>query len=845
MNSAVPPDNELLSSLLIEWEDSFQRGHDVPAEELARNHPELIPALSRAIAALKQVAWLQDPLDGEPSPPVSDARTPKAGPTLAGRYRLDVLVAEGGFGQVWRGYDTELQRSVAIKIPKPGRLLSRNAFLAEARRVARLTHDGIVPVYDCGSEGDSCFIISEYVDGGTLADRIAAKPGPTAEEVVRWVSDVADALEFAHLSGVIHRDVKPANILIDQHGRAKLADFGIAASASTAGDRSPSLGTLRYMPPESLAGRQSDHRGDIFSLGIVLHEALTGSVPYSSDDAVGLRREILAGRPPCSRAMPPELLAVCRRALNGDPHLRHTSAAAFAADARRAIGRSGTRRYRPVTAVGFAGLLVVATGIGLRHSLMQPARHSIAPPETVVAPPRDPSGPSPGRVDLVGFDGRTALQGEMPSAWIRPGTFAEITSAGFVVFPRLPESAYVLEIDLTFRTAKGRIDVACGERRAGHNLALGGLWPQDSEQTSVPCRLFRNEGFCVRWWDETFFPVDERLRLRLVVADDHRALMHRGVTVLRADGDTAECALRIDATDDANVTIHRLVCRQVTLDDCRQAGVPFPRRQIGCDVEGTRRRLETRHPPGPADAPAEGSSFVVADLGMPLRWVEPTEYVMGTDVAPWEVAGLGHEAVRLTRGYWIGAYEVSQEQWTKVLGSNPSRVTGSPFLPVNNISWSEARAFCEALTKRERAGNRCPNGYEYRLPTEAEWEWACRAGTDLAAPVPPSELALPGGASGGLVEIGGTPANAWGLHEMIGNVEEWCLDAWQAYPATSTEPTIDRYCRGEPGIGEFSVRGGGFWLTEAAATSFGRTRRQDVAGGFRGCRVVLGPVRPR
>ena len=354
MNSANPPNRELLAELLLRWEDLYERGQDTPAEELARDHPDLIAELARRIRALKTVAWIQKPLDDDP-PDDEPSQGPADPKTLANRYRLDELIAEGGFARVYRAYDLELQRTVAVKVPKPERLHSGEAFLAEARRVARLKHDGIVAVYDCGLENGSCFIVSEYLDGGSLADRIV-KQKPSQEEAIRWVAEVAEALDFAHMSGVVHLDLKPANILIDQHGRAKLADFGIAQSATKTGEFASSLGTLRYMAPEGLHGDAADHRNDIFSLGIVLHEALTGSIPYSSHDPSVLRREITAGRLNCSKNIPKPLLAICRKALSHSPHQRHASATQFAAELRR-VG-SLRKGFVNWAGVAIAGMLM-------------------------------------------------------------------------------------------------------------------------------------------------------------------------------------------------------------------------------------------------------------------------------------------------------------------------------------------------------------------------------------------------------------------------------------------------------------------------------------------------------
>jgi len=376
-------DEDLLGDLLLRWEELRDCGQESPASELAKDHPHLIQELESRITRLKRAAWLDRPSDDDP--PESNDPGPQPSPPsklLANRYRLDELIAEGGFAQVFRAYDRELQRTVAIKLPKPSRLESTETFLAEARRVARLKHPHMVQVYDVGVDGPTCFIVSEYIEGGSLADRLV-HTRPAKDQVVRWIADIADALEYAHLNGVIHRDIKPANILIDHHGRALLADFGIAQSASKTGKFAPSLGTLRYMSPEQLEGKASDHRSDIFSLAVVLHEALTGQLPYSSTDPNVLRKEIASGSASKFTAIPGELDTICRKALSKSLHDRYKSATGFAAEIRKTLGNPSRSVWWPLA---ISVLAVSAFAVPLtRMAVKQPVVLKTRSPEEALA----------------------------------------------------------------------------------------------------------------------------------------------------------------------------------------------------------------------------------------------------------------------------------------------------------------------------------------------------------------------------------------------------------------------------------------------------------------------------
>jgi Flp pilus assembly protein TadD len=217
-----------------------------------------------------------------------------------------------------------------------------------------------------------------YAPGGSADSRLKGAWGGagaaparlfSAAETLAIAYNTASALAHIHAAGEYHFDVKPANILVDHHGRAKLADFGIAQSASTVVDSRLSLGTLRYMSPEQLEGKAVDHRSDIFSLGIVLHELLTGEMPYGSLEPQALRRDILAGTPRLSAGLPRGYEAICRKALSRDPHKRQASAAEFAAELRRVGDRDVKGRAWVVALMSL--MLVTAAGVAASRLLQK------------------------------------------------------------------------------------------------------------------------------------------------------------------------------------------------------------------------------------------------------------------------------------------------------------------------------------------------------------------------------------------------------------------------------------------------------------------------------------------
>src|SRR5579871_5045238 len=218
-----------------------------------------------------------------------------AAPTtrVDGRYTLEREIGHGASARVWVAFDTVLERRVAIKMldgPVGADREHVERFRREARAVARLRHPHIVGVLDSGEHDGVPFIVFEYVEGETLKERIRRVGRLTITEAVAIAIEVSRALDAAHASGVVHRDVKPQNILLDPEGGAKVTDFGIARSGGeeslTLGGRV--LGTTEYVSPEQAIGAEVTGQSDIYSLGIVLYESLTGSVPFSGPSHIAV-----------------------------------------------------------------------------------------------------------------------------------------------------------------------------------------------------------------------------------------------------------------------------------------------------------------------------------------------------------------------------------------------------------------------------------------------------------------------------------------------------------------------------------------------------------------------------
>jgi beta-lactam-binding protein with PASTA domain/predicted Ser/Thr protein kinase len=261
---------------------------------------------------------------------------PQKGTMVDERYRLDRKIGSGGMADVWLADDTELDRQVAIKIlhdrfAQDAEFVQR--FQREAQSAAGLQHPNVVGIFDRGAFDGTYFIAMEYVDGPSLKDLV--KGGMGIQDAINFTRQILNAARFAHRKGIVHRDLKPQNVLIDDEGRARVTDFGIARAGENSDITATGsvMGTAQYISPEQAQGKDTTPRSDIYSIGVILYEALTGRVPFHGDSAVAVALKQVSEAPRRPSAInpnvPPALDAVVMRALAKDPDARFKDADAF------------------------------------------------------------------------------------------------------------------------------------------------------------------------------------------------------------------------------------------------------------------------------------------------------------------------------------------------------------------------------------------------------------------------------------------------------------------------------------------------------------------------------------
>ncbi len=810
-----------------------------------------------------------------------------------GPYRILRLLGRGGMGEVYEAEHRDLRTRHALKLISPeivDRPDAKERFKREARVMARLRHPNIVHVDDFGELDGRIWLRMDLIEkadmGGrglagagldgvqavSLADLSRGKPLPSGftREII---AQVLKGLSYAHKEGVVHRDLKPSNILLQANDSEsnclipKITDFGLVSlvgadwfqsqvqltvaqsavgstgspqvdpdatwldsgsGASSAGSSTEAmLGTVAYMSPEQKKGGAVDARSDLYAVGKIVFQMLTGQdnvgFEMPSDLVPGLDpawddwvKRAVASRPErrwdTAEAMRDTMPGANDPPPTADSNDEMTApdsvavAKARSGEAQAGAGRKPSRR----PAGRRSGLLLAGLGIVLVSTLL------------FVYSKRGTTEPDSGFAA-----GATAAEpSEAARAQAVEVEVAAPTKGGLSVNVE-PEDANV--------TVEGLIE--------GHR---GDLHLEAVEAGSYGLRVDRAgfKGFS----EEIVIVAGEMKQLPPVRLEKEPAVIEvktdpAGAAVFRDGEAIGKTPLRLDALEDGESVRLRLAkdgYADGTLSAVAEAGRTIPLYAAMREYHG----------------PAFGRDWqfqLTRNVSLSMKWIPEGEFLMGSP--PTEQGRMVDERqhkVRLTDGFWMGQFEVTQAEWVAVMQTNPSQGKFSTFSdpmrqPVERVTWNEAMEFCRRLNQAARTAKKLPPGYIYSLPTEAQWEYACRAGTttrfyggDSLSDL--NRIAWTHANKNNIFkltrEVGQKTPNDFGLYDITGNVWEWCLtDLTDGYP---TEPQVNpRGLRGGP---IRTIRGGS-WADypEKCRTAFRGGVQPNTRKAFIGFRVALIP----
>ncbi len=731
------------------------------------------------------------------------------------RYEVRGKLGQGGFGAVYRVFDRKMECDKALKVlPEAvaSDIEAMENIRKEAVTMAKLNHPNIVRIFEFQDKGAIKYIDMEFVDGKSLTELKLAAPDKRLPEIeVKTIGlKIAKGLAYAHKQGVIHRDIKPPNILVNTEGEPKITDFGIAETVKSSMSRianSGSSGTLVYMSPEQIRGKNVGRESDIYSFGVVLYELLTGTPPFSRGD---ISYQVLNEAPEPMEGISGEMSQVVMRCLEKEYQVRFRGfeavLEALNGDALRAsnpsipekISSSSSDGSKPggpppilKWGMGLAGLMVIFLGLFFggywdADKAREPVRVQAEPAVTAEAPvPVSSAGKlvvttTPGGATVSFLIGSHAYQDNMS---LEIGSYKiRVAKTGY-----LPQEKWVT----VEKGQTARVSVTLKEKvQPGHLYAS--TTPTDAVVRILNIKPRFTPGMAL-----------EPGRYHLSVSRAGYETKKEWITLTKGQEYTAE------------VVLARIVSK------------------------------------GPAVK-------ISNSLGMQLVYIKPGTFMMGS---PSGESGRDDDErqhrVTLTKGYYLQTTEVTQGQWKAVMGGNPSKFKNcGADCPVEKVSWEDAQEFIRKLNTKE-------GGTHYRLPTEAEWEYASRAGSTTALYT--GDLVIKGANNGPALDpiawYGGNScvdyeggydssdwkekqiscprsgthpvaqkrANAWGLYDMIGNVYEWCQD-WSAdYPSGNVTDPVG------PSSGSVRVRRGGSW--GSGARSCRSANRDNCSPGDRGSRL--------
>ena len=804
-----------------------------------------------------------------------------------GPYRLDSELGRGAMGVVFRGFDPAIGRAVAIKIIRLDEFAAANEkaeirfrFAREATAAGKLSHPNIVTVYHLGEQGDLQYLVLELVDGWPLAKSLSDGIPRDRGASITILSQVAGALDYAHREGIVHRDVKPANILVSPDGRVKITDFGIARISSQTVTRTGAIfGTPAYMAPEQILSARVNGQADQFSLAVIAYQMLSGRRPFIADTDAGLIFKITSEEPQplheLDNSFPRRSSDVLRRGMAKDPDQRYSTCVEFIKDLSESLEEQTlgmpvaafspfpaavtsaeaddvrARKRVPGRAIAFgAGLLVMVILLGALVAFERRAQRPVAYSPAAAPPPPRPvevaalpavalPPPNPAKVALpaaalptrvnhgphVG-DSKVNSRDGLNYVWIPPGTFmmgcspgdtecndrekpahqVTISSGFWMGQTEVTQEAYARVVGINpsyFKGAKRPVErvswheaqsycEAAGMRlpteaeweyaaRAGSSAKRYGdldaiAWYGDDsgrkshevgQKQANAWGLFDTLGNVGEWVADLYqgYVGGSTTDPRGPATGTHRVVRGESAFAPAFFSRVSERGLYDKSVRGGNIGIR---CAGSDLPALKAKGGAASASEYGgflpdaTPPEGKGGLPLTAAPP----IPRVGDSKVNSRDGLKYTWIPPGTFMMGCSRGDTECKSNETPAreVAIKTGFWMGQTNVTQAAYQRVMLSNPSDFRGDN-LPVDSLLWGVARSYCESIGGR--------------LPTEAEWEYAARAGSTAARYGNLGDIAWYSSNSGGKThEVGQKQPNAFGLYDMLGNVQQWTADSY-------------------------------------------------------------------
>ena len=693
-----------------------------------------------------------------------------------GKYEIRLQIGRGAMGTVYEGFDPVIGRRVAIKTLRTEMFEARQLpdvltrFKREAQSAGRLSHPHIVTIHEYGEHEGTAYIVMEYIKGVELGHELNRGVRFPLEDTVRIMTQLLGAFAHAHENKVVHRDLKPANMFVLEDGSLKVVDFGIAhVEASDLTDTGAMLGTPAYMSPEQCLGTQVDHRSDLFSAGVILYQLLTGDRPFTGSVTTIIQKVLRQEPLPPSELNPtlsPAWDRVVARAMAKKPEARYESARQFAEAVKvaHAADRAHEDEGRRKAAEAEEHVQRAAEERSRAESLRR-AEDERREAQRVARAEAEARRVAQERATREAEDRTVAIAKSARSRApvIAAAILLALGIVGALLYYRQGVEEQTSKAEAARVAAEARVRDEIEKRTKAEALAQNegerrAKLETDTAKKEADAKRDAELAAKARAEEEAKKAVEEKSKaLALKKEEETRALvLKKEAEAKKKDEEAKALALRkeAEAKKKAEELAQKEAEEKARADAAKKAEAA---------------RQAARKPGAVFQDCPDCPRMVVIPAGEFMMGSPEAEPERDSDEGP-------QHPVRIPRAFAMARTEVTQAEWRAIMGSSPSRFSScGDDCPVERVSWNDAREFARRLAEK--------TGKRYRLPSESEWEYACRAGgTDrFCGGGDAGSVAWLSQNSGGKTQrVAQKRPNAFGLYDMSGNVWEWTEDCWNS-----------------------------------------------------------------